>query len=68
MDMSYTNINQGTYLVQSGFKNDTAIISCPYVAKKIEVYGAHSLKILHGAQVYWTEVRRLHCSSRKGGK
>lgn len=50
----YLNLNEGVYLVQSGHKNDTAIIECPYVAQRIEVYDAHGLKILHGAQVYWT--------------
>lgn len=66
--MPFTNLNEGTYLVQSGFRNDTAIISCPYIPQRIEVYGAHSLKILNGAEVYWTEVRRQYCSARKGGK
>lgn len=52
--MPFANLNEGTYLVQSGFRNDTAIISCPYIPQRIEVYGAHSLKILNGAEVYWT--------------
>ena len=52
--MSYANLNQGTYLIQSGFRKDTAIISCPYIPQKIEVNDTLSLKILNGAQVYWT--------------
>jgi hypothetical protein len=54
--------------VQSGHKNDTAIIECPYVTQRIEVYDAHGLKILHGAQVYWTEVRRQYLPKRKGNR
>lgn len=54
--------------MQSGHKNDTAIIECPYVAQRIEVYDAHGLKILHGAQVYWTEVRRQYLPKRKGNR
>lgn len=64
----YHNLNEGTYFVQCGFKNDTAIIECPYVAQRIEVYDAHGLKILHGAQVYWTEVRRQYLPKRKGNR
>lgn len=33
--MPYTNLNEGTYLIQSGFRKDTAIISCPYIAQRI---------------------------------
>jgi hypothetical protein len=47
--MSLNNLHEGTYLVQSGFRNDTAVISCPYIPRKIEVNGAHSIKIIHGA-------------------
>jgi exoribonuclease R len=36
----YSNLNEGIYLVQSGYRNHTAIIECPYVSHKIEVYGA----------------------------
>lgn len=54
--------------MQSGHRNDTAIIECPYVAQRIEVYDAHGLKILHGAQVYWTEVRRQYLPKRKGNR
>lgn len=64
----YHNLNEGVYLVQSGYKNDTAIIECPYVAQRIEVYDAHGLKIIHGAQVYWTEVRRQYLPKRKGNR
>ena len=64
----YHNLNEGVYLVQSGHRNDTAIIECPYVAQRIEVYDAHGLKILHGAQVYWTEVRRQYLPKRKGNR
>lgn len=54
--------------MQSGHRNDIAIIDCPYIAHKIEVYDAHGLKILHGAQVFWTEVRRHYLSKRKGNR
>lgn len=64
----YHSLNEGTYLVQPGFRNDTAIISCPYISHRIEVYDAHSLKILHGASVFWTEVRRQYPSKRKGNR
>lgn len=64
----YQNLNEGVYLVQSGFRNDTAIISCPYISHRIEVYEAQSLKIFHGAQVFWTEVRRQYPSKRKGNR
>jgi hypothetical protein len=50
----YNNINEGIYLIQPGFRNDTAIIICPYISHRIEVYDAHSLKIIHGASVFWT--------------
>jgi len=48
------NVEEGTYLVQPGYKKDTAIIRCPYNNMRIEVYENHGLQILHGAQVYWT--------------
>ena len=64
----YSDINEGIYLVQSGYRNHTAIIECPYISYKIEVYGAQDLKILHGAQVFWTEVRRQYPSKRKGNR
>lgn len=54
--------------MQSGHRNDIAIIECPYVSRKIEVYEAHGLKILHGAQVFWTEVRRQYLPRRKGNR
>ena len=66
--MSYTNLHEGTYLVQSGFRKDTAIITCPYIPQKIEVNDTHSLKILHGAEVYWKEIRRQYSFHKKGGK
>ena len=50
----YSNLNEGVYLVQAGFRNNTAIIDCPYIAHKIEVYNSLGLKILHGASVFWT--------------
>jgi hypothetical protein len=64
----YSNINEGIYLVQSGFRNNTAIIECPYISHKIEVYNSLGLKILHGASVYWTEVRRQYLSKKKGNR
>jgi hypothetical protein len=66
--MSYANLNQGTYLIQSGFRKDTAIISCPYIPQKIEVNDTLSLKILNGAEVYWTEIRRHYSPAKKGGR
>lgn len=55
MEQAYAhNIHSGVYQVQSGHRNDIAIIDCPYVPHKIEVYDAHGLKILHGASVLWT--------------
>lgn len=64
----FANLNEGTYFVQSGYKNHTAVIECPYISHKIEVYQAHDLKILHGASVFWTEVRREYRSKRKGSR
>lgn len=29
------NIHEGTYRVQSGHRNDIAIIDCPYIAHKV---------------------------------
>ena len=31
----YSNINEGIFLVQSGYRNNTAIVECPYIAHKI---------------------------------
>jgi len=54
--------------LQSGHRIDTATIQCPYIPRRIEVIDAHGLKILHGAQVFWTEVRRQYHSKRKGNR
>lgn len=64
----YSNINEGTYLVQSGYRNNIAIIDCPYISHRIEVYNSQGLKILHGASVYWTEVRRQYLPKKKGNR
>lgn len=64
----YQNLNEGVYLVQSGYRNNTAIIECPYISHKIEVYNSQDLKILHGASVYWTEVRRQYLPKKKGNR
>ena len=62
------NIHEGIYRVQSGHRNDIAIIDCPYITHKVEVYDAHGLNILDGACVLWTEVRRHHLPRRKGSR
>ena len=66
--MSYTNLHESTYLPQSVFRNDTAIITCPYITQKIEVNDTHSFKILHGSEVYWKEIRRQYYFDKKKGK
>ena len=38
------------------------------MSHRIEVYDAHSLNILHGASVFWTEVKRQYPSKRKGNR
>ena len=62
------NIHWGIYRVQSGHRNDIAIIDCPYITHKVEVYDAHGLNILDGASVLWTEVRRHHLPRKKGNR
>lgn len=62
------NLNEGVYLVQSGFRNDTALVDCPYISSRIEVYDAQSLRILDGASVLWSEVRRQYSSKRRGNR
>ena len=56
--MSY-NIAEGVYQVQYGHKKDTAIIRCPYISLRIEVYDTNGLNILDGAEVYWTQIRQI---------
>ena len=56
--MNY-NVAEGVYQVQRGYRKDTAIIRCPYIDLRIEVYDSCSLNILDGAEVYWTEIRQF---------
>ena len=46
-------IHEGIYTIQSGFRNNTALIHCPYIPNRIEVFDAPNMNILDGAQVYW---------------
>lgn len=60
----YYDLHEGIYHVQSGFRNKTAIIECPYLTEKIEVYDAPNLQILDGARVYWRELRKFYVTKK----
>ena len=59
MNLTNCNIGEGVYHVQYGHRKDTALIHCPYLPYRIEVYESCSLNILDGAEVYWTEIRQF---------
>lgn len=64
----YAGLHEGVYHVQSGFRNDTALIHCPYISNRIEVVDASSLNILDGAAVYWREVRHFYVFKKNSNR
>jgi hypothetical protein len=63
MNFDY-GINEGTFLMQSGFRSSTGLIECPYISYRIEVSDVHNLQILDGTQVFWRELKKFYTKKK----